>query len=134
MSIFPKLSDGEKELNYKKNSWMYIPKEHIGKIVNNLDDLKELIPEERDWGEIFLNDRLRDGFDIYSRSCLKPDGVPFRDFNVAYSCPGCEKIIIGFPKSELENSINQILTGREGFDLYCDNCNHHLYEFTIKIS
>ena len=140
MSVLPEISEAEANLEWEKGWWKNYPNSLDGIVVSSLDELKELIPAEDRFGEVYLEKQKErsgtgTGYSIFSRPFIR-DGKIKANFHVAYGCPSCEKIIIGFPGSKTEDSIGKapLLSGREGYDLHCDNCHAHLEDYTMKLS
>ncbi len=102
--------------------WSFIPKELRGKVLNDIDELKAVLPKK------FKDVELKVGeFDRYSAK----DAI--FSHPIAYGCPHCKKIVVDTPIMEIENSID-ILSGRESLHYSCANCNKEMYEAVFRQS
>jgi len=112
----------------ERSRWDIVPQDLVGRVVDNLEELQILLPEDETNGEVYLSrhedgkcvfESLDLGFDRYSRR-YKPfdpeDGS--EDMDVAHGCPKCEKIVIGPPK--IKESIGK------GVNCNCGNCNANI--------
>ena len=113
----------------ERTKWDIIPRDLIGIVVDSIEELQRLLPEDNISGGIYLRmreggikfaDRIDLGFDRYSRDD-KLFGSGHGD--VAYGCPKCEKIIIGPPRIEGN-------TGK-GVSCYCTNCGANILSKTL---
>ena len=132
MSILPPNQTSGLATLEEKMRWRY-PKDLEGKIFDNIAELQENIPESAEYGKIFLKED-KDELQRYSRIRNTSDNEA--SYDIAYGCPSCEKIIIGPPRIEETNSIDDrhILSGREGYDMYCHNCDYHLKSKDYRVS
>lgn len=113
-----------------------IPRNLVGKVLVNESELKSLFPENSDYNSAELLEEVIGiegiGYKIYGRK-MKPSNYPFR---LAYGCNKCEKIVIGSPMFSDDESINagHPLSGRLGYDIYCENCHAHIDGVTMGMS
>lgn len=131
MSLLPPDQTGGLATLEEKMRWRY-PKDLEGKIFDNLGELQESIPESSEYGNIFKKEEV-DDFQRYSR--IRKTSDKEASYDLAYGCPSCEKIIVGPPRIKEVNTIDKghLLTGREGYDMYCHNCDHHLKSKVFRV-
>ena len=127
----PKPGDNE------RRRWRNVPEEHTGKVVESLDELRDLIPPDDEYGEVMLDRVVRspgamNAYDLYGRSF---EGSK-RLSRVAYGCHGCRKIVVGPPEIQDRDSItpSRPMTGRTGYDVYCTNCYAKIDGSTFEMS
>ena len=120
MKIF---EDGSKPGDSERNRWEQFPKGLKGKIISR-DELNEIFPKEGNWSKIKVISANK-AYTVYGRR--KKDGLKF-DLPLAYDCNNCDNIILGPPRIEDDESINDgvPLSGSLGYDSYCTNCDHRL--------
>ncbi|MBU1201280.1 MAG: hypothetical protein KJ583_02230 [Nanoarchaeota archaeon] len=137
MSLMPEYNDAEIFRNQELDRWK-VPKGLDGIVVKNLDELRKRLPSDETYGGIFLSQKNEGyksgeygpGFNRYSRPLKK---YPRLSVDAAYNCNNCDNIIIGAPKISAVNNIGP-LSGREGIDYVCGNCETVMSEKTIKQS
>jgi len=121
MSLIPRPMPGD----FYRNSWhdLNLPED---KPVRSLDDLRRALPDK----EIVVEDGV--GYVVYELKTGKGSKVG----KVAYSCKKCDTFFVGMPIVRDDTSIGDghPLAGREGFDVFCGNCEAHLYGETYRIS
>ncbi len=121
MSFLPPHMPGDLE----RTLWhLSATSEHSGEVVDSLDALKELFPDN----DIVIVDKNR-----YSTIY----GIKRPLQKIAYQCDtGCKKIVVGPPKIKDDLSIfeGHPLAGREGYDVYCTECGYPLDSFTGRVS
>ncbi len=92
--------------------WSGIPREHHGKRLHCLEELKDIFPRDEHYEEIHAI-KTEMGINIYVRPYRggKRTGKNILDQYVAYDCPHCNRIVVGppviqeisHPKSYAEN-------------------------------
>ncbi len=130
MRMFPKYPDAETFKKLELALWRKLDKELSGLVLDNFEELKKKFPANDEFDEVFV---YSDAFKIYIRP-LKAPHQP--TVHIAYECQYCNKIITGPPRIEIEETINPLnpLTGRNGLDYYCKNCNAKIGELTLEQS
>jgi hypothetical protein len=131
MTLIPKETPAEVWMKIELNDWIYYPEEFKDHVVDSLDELKELLVEKYgpDFGlyDIVQKDRKENEDFVRYHGLTK--GALGTD--LAYGCDFCEKIIIGPPRMELRDDVD-VLSGSQGLEYHCTNCNELIRKKTFK--
>ena len=107
--------------------WKNVPHDLAGRVVS-LNQLEHSFPEDGEHGPIGLLEDM----EHHSENGRKRKGTHPYGIHVAYECKACRKITIGSPRIVDDTSLNAPgtppLCGREGYDVYCGQCNHQFEE------
>ena len=105
--------------------WRDVSSDLACKVVDSLEELKELFPENDEFGEIIeIKEKEYQG-----RKYIQYGSINKGHFKslepVAYKCDCCDKIVIGPPRVGDDTSIKDghPLSGSLGWYVSCTNCN-----------
>ncbi len=130
MNLIPELTPGDME----GAGWYPLYEEHPGlegKVIP-LEDLKDVMSEVLGSDEELIAISKNEDYTVYG---FRPEGKGMR-IKFAYLCHHCEHLILGQPRVVDDVSIrdNIPLAGREGYDVYCNECGTYLEGFTGMMS
>jgi hypothetical protein len=131
-TLLPTMTGADIMEEFERSGWR-VPEGGIGKIVDTLAELQQLLPADERWSEVIKRESIEGkklfglqrahGFVRYAREDLGLGGT----YYVAYGCNSCNKIVVDVPKLE-PTSTKALLAGRESLDYSCGNCGALLYE------
>lgn len=114
---FPIPTMSETSANIERARWSTVSKDLVGRVVQSIEELKTLFPEDEQYGiivesensiredapKVLLAGRMRRmldaGFRTYSRPMKRPySSAPIDSrADVAYQCGSCERVVVGSP-------------------------------------
>ena len=144
MDLVPKITQSEVWRDLEILSWKH-PFELKGRVLDSLDELKELIPQREFYGSIGQGQIETENFIRYYR---KDEKLNITEY-LAYGCNECGKIIIGPPRIEVRDTIAKtellgslediksapdLLSGIQDLAYHCTNCDSLIKEKVYKRS
>lgn len=136
-ALLPTMTGADIMAELERSGWK-VPDSDIGKIVNTLTELEQLLPADERCGAVFEKERIAGrrlfglehahGFVRYAREDLGLGGI----YSVAYGCNHCHKIIVDVPVLEPRSS-EALVAGGENLEYHCGNCDALLYEMQGKM-
>ncbi len=107
-----------------------VPPEKTGLVLDDFEELKNEFHEDKDFGDVCLDEESRGVFPFgrYSRPCKDSELFVY----VAYGCANCG-IVLGQPEIKSVEITHNLLQGRSGLDFYCLICDAPIGEYTFEV-
>lgn len=114
----------------ERSQWTHVPAQFTGIKIKSLDELKQVFPKDTDHSEV---QSVRDNPKYLVLGRVIAGRYPEY---LAYQCKSCKTIVVGPPNIQDDLSIKEgiPLAGREGYDVYCHQCQTQFEEHTFKQS